>query len=489
MQYEGALALKPRNGEQMEKNKTGPQQTIQLRKRVEEFINKNPSVIKRIPPIDIRNLFEDLQIYQIELEKYNDDLVKIQAELHENVEKYRNLVDDSMDGIAVVQGLEMKFANSALLKMFGCHNEKEMVGHLFTEFVAPEDRDLLVKMGLDREAGKRVSGRYEYKALHKDGTKFDAEVSVSLITYQGNPARQAVIRDISQAKKAQAALRKSERRFRNFLDKLGDAAYETDSLGNITYANKMSETITGMPLKDIIGKSFLPLFTEESQKTAIDVYHKTLNGKSPEYDLTFTNKRICHFKNGPLKDKDGKIIGVFGIARDITDRKQAEKALKKAYDELEQRVEERTRELKIKTKSLEELNAAMEVLLKKRAKDKTAVEDNVMTNVKELIQPYFKKIKKTKLDDQQKVLISILESNLNEIISPFTRKLSLKHLSLTPKEIKIVNLIKHGYTTKKIAQIMNISPRTVDTHRKNIRKKIGLSEKRANLRSHLLSIH
>ena len=86
-------------------------------------------------------------------------------------------------------------------------------------------------------------------------------------------------------------------------------------------------------------------------------------------------------------------------------------------------------------------------------------------------------------------MISILESNLNEIISPFTRKLSLKHLSLTPKEIKIVNLIKHGYTTKKIAQIMNISPRTVDTHRKNIRKKIGLSEKRANLRSHLLSIH
>jgi len=152
-------------------------------------------------------------------------------------------------------------------------------------------------------------------------------------------------------------------------------------------------------------------------------------------------------------------------------------------------VEERTRELKIKTKSLEELNAAMEVLLKKRAKDKTAVEDNVMTNVKELIQPYFKKIKKTKLDDQQKVLISILESNLNEIISPFTRKLSLKHLSLTPKEIKIVNLIKQGYTTKKIAQIMNISPRTVDTHRKNIRKKIGLYEKRANLRSHLLSIH
>jgi len=473
----------------MEKNKIVPKQTIPLRQRIEEFINKNPSVIKKIPPIDIRNLFEDLQIYQLESEKYNDELLKTQAELHETVEKYRSLVDDSIDGIAVVQGLEIKFVNSALIKMFGCQNEKEMVGHLFTEFVAPEDRDLLVRMGMDREAGKRVSGRYEFKALHKDGIKFDAGISVSLITYQGNPARQGVIRDISQEKKAQEALRKSERRFRNFLDKLGDAAYETDSSGNITYANKMSETITGMPLKDIIGKPFLPLFTEESQKIAIDVYHKTLNGESPEYDLTFTNGSICHFKNEPLKDEDGKIIGVFGIARDITDRKQAEEALKKAHDELEQQVKERTRELEIKTKSLEELNAAMEVLLKKRAEDKTAIEDNALTNVKKLIQPYFKKIKKTKLDDQQKVLISILESNLNEIISPFIRKLSLKYLSLTPKEIQIVNLIKHGYATKKIAKIMNISPRTVDTHRKNIRKKIGLYKKRANLRSHLLSIH
>ncbi|UCD33750.1 MAG: helix-turn-helix transcriptional regulator [Desulfobacterales bacterium] len=65
----------------------------------------------------------------------------------------------------------------------------------------------------------------------------------------------------------------------------------------------------------------------------------------------------------------------------------------------------------------------------------------------------------------------------------------MKHLSLTPTEIKIVNLIKHGTTTKKIAEIMKISPRTVDTHRKNIRRKVGLDKKRANLRSFLLSLH
>lgn len=171
----------------------------------------------------------------------------------------------------------------------------------------------------------------------------------------------------------------------------------------------------------------------------------------------------------------------------IREHTQAEEALLKDNGKLKNRVEELTRELELKTKSLEELNTAMKVLLKKRKEDKTEVEENVRTNVKELIAPYFEKIKETKLDDQQKAFLNILESNLNEIVSPFTRKLSLKYLSLTPKEITIVNMVKIGYPSKKIAKIMKRSPRTVDTHRKNIRSKIGLGDKKANLRSHLLA--
>jgi len=145
--------------------------------------------------------------------------------------------------------------------------------------------------------------------------------------------------------------------------------------------------------------------------------------------------------------------------------------------------------LEIKTKRLEEINTAMKVLLKKREEDKTELEDNVLTNVKELVEPYFEKIKKTKLDDQQEAFLSIIESNLKEIISPFTRKMSLKYLNLTPTEIRIANLIRHGSSSKKIAELQNVSPRTIDTHRKNIRRKIGLQGQRGNLRSHLLSLH
>ena len=217
------------------------------------------------------------------------------------------------------------------------------------------------------------------------------------------------------------------------------------------------------------------------------------DGKTHEHDTQVIDQggKTIFFHctaNVALRDKEGKPTSVIEISRDITEQVRAEKELHKAKNELERRVKERTRELEIQTNGFQEINTAMTVLLNKREEDKTELEDNILTNVKKLLEPYFKKIRKTKLDDQQKTLLSIIESNLKEIISPFTRKMSLKYLSLTPTEIQIANLIKHGSPSKKIAELINVSPRTIDTHRKNIRRKIGLQGQRRNLRSHLLSL-
>ena len=147
-----------------------------------------------------------------------------------------------------------------------------------------------------------------------------------------------------------------------------------------------------------------------------------------------------------------------------------------------------TRELEIKTRNLEEANTALKVLLKKRDEDKTELEEKVLLNVKQLIGPYLAKLKKSGLNERQNAYLEILESNLNDIVSPFSRRLATRYLNLTPAEIQISNLIRQGKTTKDIAHFLGLSIKTIEGHRKNIRKKLGIKNKKANLRTLLQSI-
>jgi len=289
-------------------------------------------------------------------------------------------------------------------------------------------------------------------------------------------------------RQAEEGLRESEKRLTAFMDSATDGFVLFDSELNYLKMNKAGQEITGVDRREVTGKNIVDVIPDIKETGRYNKFKKVMKTGVP----LIMSDLLPHPKFGDkhLNVKVFKVGDGLGVIfTDITERKQIEEALKKAHDELERRVKERTKDLEIQKLSLEELNTAMKVLLEKRKEDKTDLEDNVLTNVAELIAPYFDKMKKTKLDDHQKMILSILESNLDEIISPFTRKISIKYLNLTPTEIRIANLIRHGSPTKKIAEIMNISPRTVDTHRKNIRRKVGLGKKRANLRSFLLSMH
>jgi PAS domain S-box-containing protein len=358
-------------------------------------------------------------------------------------------------------------------------------------FIHEEDRETVAKAIANVHKPPYIA-YVEERVMTKDGWRWQAWLNTAILNEQGKvESIVAVGRDITKQKQAEEKLRKSEEKYRLLVESTSDWIWMCDLKSRITFSNNSVKEILGYEIHEILGKTALSLIHTEDRKSVQKWFQKAKKQKrgwrGSVINWQHKDKSIRFLETiaEPIFDDKGNLSGYSGIDRDVTPRILSEIALQKAHYELQ----EKTIRLEVKKNSLEELNTAMKVLLKKREEDKTEIESNVLKNVKELIEPYFEKIKKTKLDDQQGALLSIIESNINEIVSPFTRKMSLKYLNLTPTEIRIANLIRHGSSTKKIAEIMNVSPRTVETHRKNIRRKIGLDRKRANLRSHLLSLH
>jgi DNA-binding NarL/FixJ family response regulator len=112
----------------------------------------------------------------------------------------------------------------------------------------------------------------------------------------------------------------------------------------------------------------------------------------------------------------------------------------------------------------------------------------MLSNVRDLVQPYLEKLKNTRLSERQKTYLEILDAHLTELTAPFAHTLTRAFQQLTPSEIQVATLIRSGNTTKQTAEILGLSLRTVEFHRDNIRKKVGLKGCKTNLRSFLISL-
>ena len=176
-------------------------------------------------------------------------------------------------------------------------------------------------------------------------------------------------------------------------------------------------------------------------------------------------------------------------------KKELSDANKKLQREIEKRektldvLKEREIDLEEATFDLKETNIAMDVLLSKRDSDREELIDKLMLNFEELIIPYIDKLRLTGLSNKQETYIDIIESNIKESTAPIGKGMSDEYLKLTPTEIQVANLLKQGKTTKSIAEVMGLSPRTIESYRDSIRKKFGLRHKKINLRTFLMSKH
>ena len=403
-----------------------------------------------------------------------------QAEKPVLVDDYRTwpgrLADPSLDGLRCIVGIPLK-------------SERQVEGVIGLAHVDPKKR-------FDEE----------------DVVVLERFAALALLALEKATLYSKLIQELAERKKAEARIRESEQRYRSFLESSPDPIVVYDMRGEATYVNPAFEQTFGFSRHELLGKQidFVPEQCWPETKAAID---RMLSGKMI---TMFETKRLARdgrvldvqISSTLLENQEGLPVGNIVTLRDISARKRAEEALQQYHGQLEELVAERTGELadanrrlkqqveereraeaalRAQSSHLEEVNTALRVLLKKREEDKREVQENVLSNIKELILPYLARLRRGRLDPHQETMMEILQANLENIISPFISKISSRYLNFTPMEIRVANLIKEGKTNKEIAELLLISKNTVLFHRHHIRTKLGLRNKKINLRTHLLS--
>jgi DNA-binding CsgD family transcriptional regulator len=149
-------------------------------------------------------------------------------------------------------------------------------------------------------------------------------------------------------------------------------------------------------------------------------------------------------------------------------------------------LQETNRQLTLERQALQESNTAMRVVLARIEQEKEEIHQDIKTNVDKILMPILQALG-SQLPPTQKKYTEMLQTNLEEITSPFISHLSSSYHSLTPTEIAICDMIRNGLRTKEIAQIRGISAATINRHRENIRRKLKITNGEANLATYLQS--
>ena len=249
---------------------------------------------------------------------------QMEQALRDSEKKYRMLYEGA--GIGIFHStFEGKFldVNPCLAKMLGYETPEEVIDSIYNIaeqiYAEPRDRDKVLDQLLTEGETIKVENRY----IRKDGTQWDAYLHLRyVLDSKGEPMYlEGFVEDITERKRIEEELKESKM----FLDKMSDIAYITDTQGNVLWVNRAAEQIIGLPREQIINKPFLPLFIEKDHASMTDAYQRTLKGQTLEHTSTLKNGIICQFTSLPKRNKQGDIIGTFGVGRDITDRIKNEK--------------------------------------------------------------------------------------------------------------------------------------------------------------------
>jgi len=410
------------------------------------------------------------------------DRMEAEERLRVSENLYRTIFETTGTAMIILEeDTTVALVNTEFEKLSGASKDFWEGKRSWREFVHKKDYKRMLQYHHSRRIDPNSAPRkYEFRFLDQQGNSREVIILLSMIS--GTKRSVAALVDITDRIEAERKLQVSENLYRTIFETTGTATTIVEEDTTISLVNTEFEKLSGGGKDFWEGKHSWQEYVHEDDLQKMLRYHNSrrIDPSSAPRNYEF---RIVD-RQGNVRNVLNTISMIPGTKRsvssylDITERKKSEEALIR-----------REAELRDKTRDLEELNAALRVLLKQRGEDRTELENNVISGLNKLVMPSIEKLKRSPLKESDMTCLYIIESHLKNITSSFVRKLSSEHLKLTPRELQIAGLIREGRMTKEIADFMNISLATIEIHRYHIRKKLGLTGGKTNLRTFLSSLN
>ena len=444
------------------------------------------------------------------LRKYNLELdVQIKANLSE-LERHKQWLEMALEGSR--EGLwtidfksgKMDFAYTNVLTILGYTTEEfkneqfiqehvraalARIGHtpddlknaplIWDKLTHPEDLPE-VQRRLDAHfAGETPYYECQYRSLAKNGEWrwILGHGRVIGRDEQGRPLEAVGTHiDIDQLKRTEESLRQSETLFRSLVESAPIAIMLVESSDELIYANPRFLDLFGYTHAEV-GSLESWWETSSPDPNARKKYRAALQDSptnSIMVDVVCKDSSVKHALLQLVEMPDGRKLIAY---EDMTAQIIYERALQK-----------REKELQEKSEKLEEMNAALRVLLSRMNTDREELEHKMFVNIRDMIIPYVDKLEMISHGEAQQSYLNIIKTNLQNVVSSFNLQLAKQSVNLTPREMQVANMINEGMTNKDISAILYISNSAVEFHRHNIRKKLNIVDKKVNLKTHLRSI-
>jgi len=267
----------------------------------------------------------------------NSELKQVEEALRESEERYRQLVELSLDAIIIHCEGTIVFVNMATVKLFGAASTEELIGKPLMGFVHPDYREIIKERIRQAQEQGKAAPLIEEKIIRLDGSVIDVEVASISFTHQGKPAVQVVLRDITERKLAENALRESEEKYRTIFETTGTATVIIEENGIISLANTEIEKLSGYSKEELEGKKSWTEFVVQDDLEKMKEYHRMrrIDPKAAprNYEFRYIDRQ------GNFKDILMTVDMIPGTKKsvasflDITERKRAENRIHQLYSE------------------------------------------------------------------------------------------------------------------------------------------------------------